>query len=94
MREKHRLSLLLLSLVLGLALVFGCSDDDDDDTPTDPNGGDDGGIENVGSITGIVFQANPAFDTIVRSMSRLPMRNMMPAPDSFSRIAWATASDG
>lgn len=56
MRDKHRL-LVLLALVLGLALVFGCSDDDDDDPPTDPGGGDDGGIENVGSITGIVYRA-------------------------------------
>ncbi len=55
MLRKSWLPLTLLALVLGLALVFGCSDDDD---PTDPGGGGNPGIEDAGSISGIVGQGN------------------------------------
>jgi len=52
MFHNNKFLLLILALALGLFMVIGCSDDDD---PTDPGGGDDNpGIQNVGSISGVV----------------------------------------
>ena len=54
---KNRFFFVLLALVLSLTVVLGCSDDDDPVDPGDGAGGDDTGLDHVGSITGVVFQA-------------------------------------
>ena len=55
MLNQNRFLVMFLALALSLTMVFGCSDDED---PTDPGDGDGGGggsgIEDVGSISGIV----------------------------------------
>lgn len=53
MKRQHWLPMAMIALVMGLALVWGCSDDD---TPTDPGGGGNGGGDPVGTITGIVYE--------------------------------------
>ncbi len=54
MLHNNRFIILSLALVLSLTMVFGCSDDD----PVDPGGGNNNpGLENVGSISGIVSLA-------------------------------------
>jgi hypothetical protein len=57
MMRKNRLLFMLLALLAGAVFVFGCSDDDDDD-PTDPGGGDPGGNDGLGSVSGIIQTAN------------------------------------
>lgn len=54
MFHKNRFLLLTLALALSLTMVIGCSDDDDPTDPGDGGGGTDPGLENIGSISGIV----------------------------------------
>ena len=52
MNRRNWLPTTLIALVMGLALVWGCSDDDN---PADPGGGDPGD-DAFGTITGVVHR--------------------------------------
>ena len=53
MRKEHGWLIIAMALIAGLMLMIGCSDDDDSN-PTNPTPPPPGGVEDVGTISGIV----------------------------------------